>query len=159
MGNYMAIFEIVGLILGGGATGLFGTIANRLLNYVDERQRFAHELNLLRLQAEIGSQEREQERLIMEGQAATALKIASYDHDTGYGKGSRWVVNTLRLFRPVLTLMLLLGVFIAWIFTTDPTLQQQLVGTLIYLATVALTWWFGDRGQVALQQSTLPWRR
>ena len=55
--------------------------------------------------------------------------------------------------------MLLLGVFIAWIFTTDPTLQQQLVGTLIYLATVALTWWFGDRGQVALQQSTLPWRR
>ena len=159
MGKYMGLIDAFSLIFSGGATGPFGTIANRLLNYVDEKQRYQHELALLEMQARIGSQEREQERMIMEGETAAALKMASYDHDSAYGKGSRWVVNTLRLFRPVLTLILLLAVFVIWICTTDPSLQQQMVGMFIYLATVAMTWWFGDRGQASSQAPNLPWRR
>jgi hypothetical protein len=155
----MGIIEIIGLIFGGGATGLFGTLANRFINLFEAKQRNAHELQLLEIHYRQRGMELEQERLISESQSAADIRTASYAHDTGYGKGSKWVVNTLRLFRPMLTLMLLALLFIIWCYTSDLALIQQIVAAVIYLSITALTWWFGDRGMATMQQGNkLPWQ-
>lgn len=142
-------------LLSGGATGIIGTLVGRIVGFYENKQKFAHELKLLELQARIGAEEAERELAIAEAKAAADLRIASYSHDSDTGQGSQWVTNTLRLIRPLLTAVLVLAVIMLW-FTAEQfeaDIRTQVVVAIIYLATSAVTWWFGDRAPSASRRS------
>jgi DMSO reductase anchor subunit len=138
-------------LLSGGATGILGTLVGRVVGFYENKQKFQHELKLLELQAKIGAEESERELAIAQAKAASDLRVASYRHDSETGQGSQWVTNTLRLIRPALTIVLVLAVIMLW-FTAeqyDEDIRTQVVVAIIYLATSAVTWWFGDRAPTA----------
>jgi len=112
---------------------------------------YAHELVLLSKQNELASAQREYEfeTATVNGQAQTLS--ASYQHDASYGPISQMVSNILRFFRPVLTLLLL--VVSVWGIhrliasgNADAALISTSVESLLYLTSLAISWWFGDRG-------------
>jgi hypothetical protein len=145
MGEEMGVGEILGLVFGGGATGLLGTLFGRVAGYYEKKQTFEHELALLDKQASMRMAEMENEAAIADSNAAMQIRTASYAHDTGTGKPSRWVVNTLRLVRPALTAYLIFLVTMIFFATKDGNIVEQVVATALYLATSSITWWFGDR--------------
>jgi len=68
-------------------------------------------------------------------------RVAGFDAEAKIGKASLWVINLLRLVRPVLTLMLWL--ITGWIFSV--TQNGSIVEAAVFAATAATLWWFGDR--------------
>lgn len=134
---------------GTGALGLIlGGIGKAFTWYADRKDKedeHKRVMELTRLNAEIRDKEFENEREIALDRAAADLRMSSYRHDSETGQASRWVVNTLRLVRPGLTgiLVVLLGVI--YFANTDFAAQQEIVSSVVYMATSAVTWWFGDR--------------
>lgn len=152
---------IISLIAGAFTGGGFSLITKgldmfdrRLRDKQDLRSReldYAHELVLLSKRSELAAAERESELeiAVIDGQAATLS--ASYAHDASYGPTSQTVSNILRFFRPALTLLLLivsvLGVHkLIASGNADAALIATSVDSLLYLTTLAISWWFGDRG-------------
>ena len=78
-------------------------------------------------------------------------------HDASSAETSRWVNNTLRLVRPVLTLLLILLVWVIWMTLAENNieLQYRIIDGVLFMASAALAWWFGDR---APQSKKLPWQ-
>lgn len=152
------MLESLMAILSGGATGLLGTAVSAGAEFFRERQRHAHEVELRRIEMEMLSAE-----------AASAERVAAIERETEVSKAdaaalaasyrsatdrmsrgdSRWLVavDVLRgLTRPVLT-----WVFVALVgamyFTSAATggVREQIVETVLYLATTCVLWWFGAR--------------
>lgn len=80
---------------------------------------------------------------ILELETSRDLLKESYRHDTALGSASQWVVNILRLVRPILTLILLLT--LAAILLMNPAERAESIQAIVYLATLSISWWFGDR--------------
>jgi Flp pilus assembly protein TadB len=145
------LLGLIGPALFGAGTGGIGLIfggISRAFTWWTERKEKADEhkrvIELTQLQYTLRSQEKELEHEIAMDGAAVELRRASYEHDSKAGKASQWVVDTLRMVRPSLTgaLIILLA---AIYFTSDATQQLEIVAAVIYMATSAVTWWFGDR--------------
>lgn len=151
---------LMAMIFGGGATGLLGTIFSRVFDFVDKYQDRQFILAKYRLDAELRAKEMESEERVAEIKGYSDTLAASYLHDTGAGTGSQWVIDILRLVRPVITLMLwiLMGLIwfsivqdikhahdLPWLAQESITLKSQIVGTVAYCATAATLWWFGTR--------------
>ena len=146
------MFDIIGTVLTGGATGIIGTVIGKAFSFVDSWQKekaadkdHSRAIELYRLQAELKLEEREQE---MENQMQVAeigLRSASYGHDQSVGKSSRWAVNTLRMVRPALTGGLIILVGIIYFRTENLEQQEVIIQSVIYMASSATLWWFGDR--------------
>ena len=147
------MFEILGSVLTGGATGIIGSIIGQAGRFLETRQKlkkmkleFSQELQLQEMQIEARSAELESERAIAEENAAASIKTASYAHDASYS-GSV-IGNILRFVRPILTFMLL-G-FSAYVFLQaigDPVIKREISNQILFLTTTAVTWWFGDRSK------------
>ena len=71
-------------------------------------------------------------------------RVASYGHDSMGGTSSVWVIDVLRLVRPVLTFALILLVGILY-FKAAPGGRATIEASVIYMASSAVLWWFGDR--------------
>lgn len=132
----------------GGAFGIIGTVLGRIAGFFErgqsfkqEQARWAHELDLHKLQMQMRVQETELELALAAQEGSWRGLQASIDADAKLGRASLWVVNTLRLVRPVLTLMLWL--ITAWIFAQ--TQNGAIVEAAVFAATAATLWWFGDR--------------
>lgn len=138
--------ELLLSLIGGGATGLLGSMFSRVFGYFEQRQTQRFILEKYRLDAEERAKERESERLIAESSEAADMLTASFRHDASYGQGSQWVVNLLRLVRPCLTLLLWLLVALIWLtLEAEYDYQGQILSTILYCATAATLWWFGTR--------------
>ncbi len=147
-------------MIAGPATGLLGSLAGGAVRYFERRQRIremeiehAHELRLQELNLKARGEELENERLIARAEADAASLRASYRHDASAGPAHRWVASALRLVRPALTLGLV-AVGAAIYFASGPadmiegrTVREHTALTLLYLAEVAVTWWFADRAR------------
>tara|TARA_R110000751_G_C13701671_1_gene473423 strand:- start:208 stop:666 length:459 start_codon:yes stop_codon:yes gene_type:complete len=146
------MWDVIGTVLTGGATGIIGTVIGKAFSFVDSWQKekaadkeHTRSIELYKLQSELKLEEREKE---LEGQMQVAeigLRAASYAHDQSAGVASPWAVNVLRMVRPVITggLILLVGIIY---FRTDDLLQQNvIIQSVIYMASSATLWWFGDR--------------
>ena len=136
------MLDLIAGTAAGGLTGLIGSLAGKVFGYFERKQKlqekkieFEQEIKLLELEHTYRSQEREHESALAIEENATSLRMASYSHDSSTGEADRWVINVLRLVRPVLTLAL---VVIAAFLPRAETL---------YLATTAVSWWFGDRAR------------
>ncbi len=132
----------------GGLFGIIGTALGRVAGFFERRQAqeheralWAHELALHELQMQARAQETEQEIALAAQAGSWAGLEASIKADAAVGKASLWVINTLRLVRPTLTLLLWL--ITGWIFAR--TQDSAIVDACVFAATAATLWWFGDR--------------
>jgi len=111
----------------GGIFGIFGTALGRVAGYFErqqsfkhEVQRWGHEYKLHELQMQANAQETEMEIALAAQQGSWQGLNASIEADANIGKASLWVINTVRLVRPI-------------------------VEAAVFAATAATLWWFGDR--------------
>lgn len=132
----------------GGLFGLIGTTLGRVTGFFERKQanaqeqaRWQHELKLHELAMQAKGQETEAELALLAQSGSWAGLEASIMADAAIGEASRWVVNTLRLVRPTLTLLLWL--ITGWIFAR--TQDGSIVEAAVFAATAATLWWFGDR--------------
>lgn len=132
----------------GGLFGIFGTALGRVASYFERKQEFlqeekrwGHELKLHELQMKAKKQETELELAIEAQKGSWRGLEASLAADAAIGVASKWVINTLRLVRPALTL--LLWFITAWIFSR--TQDGNIANSAVFAATAATLWWFGDR--------------
>lgn len=146
------VTSLIGALVGGSGSAL-----SKWLGMREDKQKFEHELKLQRLQMEARQSETENELAIAQEEAFAAMREASYEHATAAGQGSQWAINLLRLVRPVLTLLLMLLVWVIWLTLAEGNagLQQQIIDGVLFMASTALAWWFGDR---APQSKKLPWQ-
>ena len=147
-----SILGLLGPALFGAGTGgiglLFSGVAKAFNWYAEAKEKDAEHrrvIELTELNANIRDREFENERQIEADRAATELRSASYAHDSSSGKASKWVVDTLRLVRPVLTLGLIVLLGIIYFTVADLGARAEIVSAVIYMAVSSVTWWFGDR--------------
>ena len=147
-------------LIAGPVTGLLGSAFGTLTKWLEHRQRMAeldrqqaHELRLQELNIQARGQELEQEALIAQTQAHADAMAASYRHDASAGQTHKWVASALRLMRPLFTLLLisLAGAIYFFALPGDAVegkpLREHVALTVLYLAEVAVTWWFADRAR------------
>jgi hypothetical protein len=145
------MFDLIGTVLTGGATGVIGSVIGKLFGFVDyyvEEKKadkdHGRTIEMLRLQNEIGAEENEREMAVAEANADANMRMASYSHDSMGGPSSVWVANLLRLVRPALTLSLIALVGILY-FSADLGGRATIETSVIYMCSSAVLWWFGDR--------------
>ena len=144
----------------GPLTGIAGSAIGTLTKWLEHRQRMAeldrqqaHELKLQQLNIQARGQELEQEALIAQTQAHADAMAASYRHDASAGQTHKWVASALRLMRPLFTLILIVLAGVIYFFASPVDLvdgksvREHVALTVIYLAEVAVTWWFADRAR------------
>lgn len=143
----------------GGVFGIVGTVLGRVAGYFErkltfnqEQQRWLHEYKLHELQMQARQQETELE-LALAAQAGSWKGLeASIKAEAAIGRASQWVINLLRLVRPVLTLFL--WAITAWIFYV--TRNGAIVEAAVFAASAATLWWFGDRAPKPVQSLSGP---
>lgn len=149
---------ISGLItlLSGPLLGIFGSVISGVTGYFERKQKIeerreemAHERSLQELNMKARGQEIENEQAIATMNADSRNLAASYKHDASVGETSIWVNNTLRLVRPVLTIYLLSIVTYLVVANTAGLTIQEIAMKVLFLAEVAVSWWFADRRRAA----------
>ena len=158
------IGSILSSMLAGGATGLLGNFINKFFDYKRRDQAHRHELEMLKAEREITKLEIEGRERVAEIQSESAEAVASFqameasfEHDQAQyservdkltERQSGWLVfvDVVRgLTRPALTIFLVFSLLAVYRGTTNELLEDRIVVALVYLATVAVTWWFGSR--------------
>ena len=147
--------EFLTSVLSGGITGLLGSVLAKGIGLFEAWQRrqekaleFEHELKLLDRQAALRQAESESALRIGEAEASARLRQASYQADDG-GSSYPWVAAVLRLVRPALTLMLIGLVGLIFTATGDDAQRREILSGVVYMASSAVLWWFGDRAMTA----------
>jgi len=145
------MLDLLGTVLTGGVTGIVGSIIGKAFSFFDAWQEEKkadndHErtIALLELQNKFGAEENERETAIAQSKVDADSRMASYSHDSMAGTGSLWVVDLLRLVRPVLTFSLIILVGILY-FKAVPEGRATIEASVIYLCSSSCLWWFGDR--------------
>jgi len=146
------MFGVISSVLTGGATGLIGSLLSKGIGIFEAGQKrkdkaleYEQELKLLDRQAALKTAETENELAIANAETAASLREASYSHDSSMGKPHRWVVDVLRLVRPVLTGFLLILVGGIYFTTDDFAMKAGVIDSVLFMTSSAVTWWFGDR--------------
>jgi len=145
------MFELLGTVLTGGVTGIIGSVIGKAFSFLDawqEEKKATNEhgrtIALLELQNKLGAEESEREMAITQAKIDADSRVASYSHDAVGGTSSVWVIDLLRLVRPVLTFSLIFLVGILY-FKAAPGGRATIEASVIYMASSATLWWFGDR--------------
>lgn len=143
----------------GGVFGILGSLAGRVIGFFEKKrdQAFAvkkwendrlvraHEIELHKLNLEADRQSGEIELAMLQEKAQGDGFKASIAQDQAIGQGSQWVINVLRLVRPVITFML--WIITAWIYAKSK--NPAIADAAVFAATAATLWWFGDRAPSA----------
>lgn len=169
-----SIVSTVGAAASGGMLGTAGGLANKTLGYFSDKQKHQYEMTLReqdrkdmelesklhidRLSAETAGKIK---TATIEGEVAAEIEASklvqvSYSHDkTAYNDG---FVDTVRgLTRPTLTLALV-GIS-SWMLVDMMSIPElvksdaaqaraifaKVVNDLLFLTTLAVSWWFGGR--------------
>ena len=145
------MFELLGTVLTGGATGIIGSVIGKAFSFLDSWQEekkanneHGRTIALLELQNKLGAEESEREMAITQSKIDADSRVASYSHDSMGGTSSVWVTDCLRMVRPVLTFSLILLVGILY-FKAVPEGRATIEASVIYLCSSSCLWWFGDR--------------
>ncbi len=148
----MSALDLIANAASGGLLGVIGSFINKGFNVYDNIQTAkaqeianTHELALYEAQAKLKVIEEENQLMIANNTANAELRSASYDLNFDSTNGNPKVTDFLRLVRPILTFILISLVGVIWAFTGDKSLNQELVDSILFCASSAITWWFGDR--------------
>ena len=173
-------------ILSGGMTGLFGIAVQRFADYKNKqldidaaKLKYAHEVDLRRVDAEIMAEEWAGRTRVADIEATGREAVASeasfaasfqmeplrYSEAVKPSGGQSWVLVFLDfirgIVRPMLTVYLCVlttlvyfqarDLFNSSAMDSDPLeaveILQQVVGTILYLTTTCVLWWFGTRNK------------
>ena len=171
------MLDLLTSFLSGGATGLIGTAISGLIGFFQSRSERGHEVEMRRLDIELARAEASSAERVAAVEAESAAdqaemraleasyRDASSRMSRAHEGGMMKVVDLVRgLLRPVLTLILVAAVIVIFFYVGVPDLDSQTVGeriieTVLYLATAAVLWWFGQRQIEKRGQKVygLPW--
>ena len=128
-----------------------GSVIGKAFSFLDSWQEekkanneHGRTIALLELQNKLGAEESEREMAITQSKIDADSRVASYSHDSMGGTSSVWVIDCLRMVRPVLTFSLILLVGILY-FKAVPEGRATIEASVIYLCSSSCLWWFGDR--------------
>lgn len=144
----------------GGITGLIGGIAEKITAYKTkqleielEKQKFANELALRKVDAEIMAQEWAARTKVADIEATAKVEVEdSKAFATSYQMepktyGIKWLDALRGSIRPALTLYLCAVVTLMYMRTDGGSINAQSVAdTILYLSVTSVCWWFGSRG-------------
>ena len=151
--------DILGNLLGtgasalsGGVFGLIGNIAAKAFGYFENSQSFtqkqaewSHEVELLKLQMQLKTEESEHENALLPVEALSALD-ASVRADGALGPSYAWVNAVRSLVRPALTCGLAGFLGVAFFAMPEGAADRAyVVDSLVFASVTAIVWWFGDR--------------
>lgn len=161
---------ILGNAASGGIFGFLGSAMGGLFKYFQTRQqqkfeekKWKHELALIDKEHERGREEDEHELAVISQQGAWSGLTTSIEADSGVGDTYKWVNAIKALYRPVLTTGLVLIAYmifkdlstmlmagesaLAGIITPEQAKELLVydVNSLVFSASTAVVWWFGDR--------------
>lgn len=161
-----AILGLAGSVLT-NVTAIFKAAEDRKLRKLElahEEKSWEHEAHLFELQSQAKVAETEQEAFLITTQGSfDGLKASITDQTETAKRASRWTVNILTLFRPMLTTAFTgITIFAAWQGLNSPEMaaglgvevNRSLMSLIkdnpaliaIYgLCELSVTWWFGDR--------------
>jgi hypothetical protein len=119
--------------LGGGALGVLLRIGNGFFDNYKAGQEHKRELEKAKAMASIAADKAQWEAFTASQNAAIAP-----------ANTAPWAANVLTLFRPAITLLLL--VLVTIIFFNVPDFEQaDMVDEVQFAAFNCVGWWFGDR--------------
>ena len=158
------MMELLLSIVSGGATGLLGTLLSGGLKLWNSAQQTKHEIQLRKLDLEHMRAEAELAVRITEVEMESEARQAEYDamrasyreastrwtQGQTLSRGQLWLLVlvdvVLGLMRPFLTTAFVALTGILYWYSSDSfAIEQQVNATILYLATVCVTWWFGSR--------------
>ena len=170
---------MLGGLISGGVTGLIGSVVSNITDYFEQRRKNEHEKELRKLDIQEMQQEYKARKQITVQKTDADTMQASYEHDSrSYSKGldikSAWLKVMLvfgdfvrAMVRPVLT------AFLIWlVWDTRQEVQMiidqagldalspekaigiytAVVEMILFLASTAITWWFGTRPRKSKKQ-------
>lgn len=150
----------------GGVFGLFGSIIGAWTKmkkakqeHEFQRDKWAYETDLLKLQMQAKQEENEQAIALASSKGSWASLEASVEMDRRAGESYKWVNAVKDLFRPVLTVGLFVLVYLIFTDLVKPggvleamlapeqrlAIVKYIVYSIVFAATTAGVWWFGDR--------------
>ena len=127
------MLDLITNALGGGALGVLLRIGNGFFDNYKAAQEHKREIEKAKAMAEIASDKAKWDAFTASQQAATPPDNISV-----------WAANTITLFRPVITLLLLILVTIVF-FGVCETEQADMIDEIQFCAFNCIGWWFGDR--------------
>lgn len=156
------MLDLIMSVVSGGATGLVGMLLSGVLSFFKERGERDHELKLRSLDIELAKAEASSAERVAAVEAESASEQAEMAAlEASYREASArmsrphdgfllQLVDFVRgMTRPVLTWGLV-GL-VAWIYFSlsgelaVDELRNRIIQTVLYLATAAVLWWFGQR--------------
>lgn len=151
---------LAGSAAGGGVFGFLGSIANRAAGYFETRQRLAHEraswdheMALQDLQMRARAEETEQEIDLTNVQGSWAGFRQSIE-SAATPSGSPVLDMVRGIVRPLLTLLLVGLSFAIFVYVMRDegmgdrsVMIRFFIVEILFLTSMAVAWWFGDRGR------------
>ena len=151
-------------VASGGIFGVFGSLVGAVAKHYQtkreqawQKEKWAHEKDLLALQMQAKAAETENELAIVAQTGSWSGLAESHRSDQEIGPVHMWVNDLRSLFRPFLTLVLwvlagwvfyhvVIGSLKTWITQMDiKEIIRYMVYTVFFCASSATMWWFGDR--------------
>jgi hypothetical protein len=127
------MLDLITNALGGGALGVLLRIGNGFFDNYKSAQEHKRKLEEARVMADIASDK-----------AKWDAFTASQESATPPDNISPWAANMITLFRPVITLLLLVLVTIVF-FRVTVSEQADMIDEIQFCAFNCIGWWFGDR--------------
>lgn len=177
----MEIFSAIASLFGGGLTGLIGGVTEKIFAYKakkleleQNKQKYAHEVNMKEADAKIMAQEWAARTKVADIEANAKIEeadakafSASFNEPVRYAKGKltekqNWMMvflDVLRgIVRPALTIYLCAITTILYlkarllvpdVVPVDQalTMVDSITNTILYLTTTCVLWWFGTRNK------------
>ena len=127
------MLELITNALGGGALGVLMRIGNGFFENYKAGQEHKRRLEEAKVMSEISA-----------NKSAWDAFTASQHAAIPPANVSPWAANIITLFRPIITLLLLVLVSIVF-FRVSATEQATMVEQIQFCAFNSIGWWFGDR--------------
>jgi len=127
------MLDLITNALGGGALGVLLRIGNGFFENYKAGQDHKRKLEEAKVMAEIASDKAKWDAFTASQQAATPPANIS-----------TWAANVITLFRPGITLLLLVLVAVVFFRVTESE-QAEMIDEIQFCAFNCIGWWFGDR--------------
>lgn len=164
MEHLMSLLGAGASVASGGIFGLLGSVIGVWAKHKQEQARqiweqkqWAHEEALFDKQIALGKSETENEIAIVSSQGSWDGLNESIKADAATKPQSAWAADVKALFRPFLTLVLVLCCMyiirslmfgeLAKVLTEKETTEilKYAIYSVVFSTAAAITWWFGDR--------------
>ena len=129
----MSMWQFLASAFSGGAMGVIMRVFNGVfeeLKAAREHQRKLEEMKVI--------------ATIKQDEAAWNAFTASQNASVAPANVHAWVADTITLFRPFITLLLLFVATIIWFYAAEPA-KVGMTDQVAFAAFNAIGWWFGDR--------------